>query len=763
MNVTMASMLDTGNLVLLNGSNSIVWQSFDSPTDTLLPNQTYSVKNNVTMYGWQKTGVWTPSNYSLGWGGWSVVNVTYQSPRGLGLLSLAWTTPDNRNLWYNYSTETLTFWSPRTDYSLTVLSEDGELRGLNSSGKYEVVANSTDMGSQGRLRRLTLDVDGNWRMYSWFPGSSTQWSVVWTAVSDSCDVMGFCGPFAICESGVCLCPAGFKFINATDTSQGCERIDPLASSCVGNATDGQGFPDTLMKMTGIDYPYGGDYQFFSSVSTDYCVQQCINNCLCQAAAASNPQSNGNISCYHKKFTLVNGRLSSSTTTYIRVGHHTDHSGLSPRTKLLIVVSTMGPFAFIVGMISCLLGCSFLRKEIRVSQHERLEKKRRSRHGAVVVFTYAEIRLMTEDFKEEIGNGGCGTVFRGEILGKSDKEIVAVKRLKKLDAGEKDFVNEMGTIGCIHHVNLVHLVGYCAEGKHRILVYEYMERLSLDKSLFLRENAKLPVLEWRARFRIAVETAKALAYLHNAVREQRIIHCDIKPENILLDSTCTAKVADFGLSRILGPEKTRTVTMQVRGTLGYLAPELVSNQTITPKVDVYSFGMVLLEIVGGRRNLKVAPAAGDDTGDTDDPERYYPAWAFSKLQEPDSESAILEVLDPLLTGIADIAEVQRCLQVAIWCINDRPSVRPPMNKVVHMLEGYATIDLPVPRPEFFDDLTILLPSQGDTNTEQFSPSPRTLTSTSPSQSPEFTPDSTISLSTPKHTFSGDIQRYYETRP
>jgi serine/threonine protein kinase len=285
----------------------------------------------------------------------------------------------------------------------------------------------------------------------------------------------------------------------------------------------------------------------------------------------------------------------------------------------------------------------------------------------------------------------------------------------------------------------------------------MERLSLDKSLFLRENAKLPVLEWRARFRIAVETAKALAYLHNAVREQRIIHCDIKPENILLDSSCTAKVADFGISRILGPEKTRTVTMQVRGTLGYLAPELVSNQTITPKVDVYSFGMVLLEIVGGRRNLKAVPGE-NDTGEPD-PERYYPAWAFSKLQDSDSESAILEVLDPLLTGIADIAEVQRCLRVAIWCINDRPSVRPPMNKVVHMLEGYATIDLPVPRPEFFDDLTILLPSEGD-NTEQFSPSPRTFTSTS--HSPEFTPNSSTMSPTPKHTFSGDIQ-HYETRP
>jgi serine/threonine protein kinase len=222
-------------------------------------------------------------------------------------------------------------------------------------------------------------------------------------------------------------------------------------------------------------------------------------------------------------------------------------------------------------------------------------------------------------------------------------------------------------------------------------------LSLDKSLF-REDKSIPILEWRPRFNIAIQTARGLAYLHDDIRDQRIIHRDVKPENILLDSTYSAKVADFGLSRILNRKQSLTMTTHVQGTYGYLAPEWTSNFTpITSKTDVYSFGMVLFEIISGRRNAKPPAPSSNELHDSDN--WYFPLWAYSKLNE--SNFDILEVLDPSLTGMADPTEVERVLKVAFWCINNNHQLRPSMSKVVQMLEGHVPIGLPIPQPTFND--------------------------------------------------------------
>ncbi|EFJ33401.1 hypothetical protein SELMODRAFT_27749, partial [Selaginella moellendorffii] len=177
----------------------------------------------------------------------------------------------------------------------------------------------------------------------------------------------------------------------------------------------------------------------------------------------------------------------------------------------------------------------------------------------------------------------GEVFKGSIQG----EAVAVKRLMRFD--DKQFRAEVSTIGTIQHINLVRLRGFCADGAlQRLLVYEFVERGSLDRSLFNRDAKNSIVLSWSQRFGIALGTAKGLAYLHEECRD-RIIHCDIKPENILLDAEMKPKVADFGLAKLMGREFSRVVT-SMRGTRGYLAPEWLSNMPITPKADVYSYGM-----------------------------------------------------------------------------------------------------------------------------------------------------------------------------
>lgn len=693
MNVTKATILDTGNLVLFNKANVVVWQSFDSPTDTLLPNQIYATRDNITMYAMQKNGFWSKSNYTMSWGGFSVVNVSYQSPPGLGLLSLSWQTPSNRNLWYNFSTDILAYWSAKKDYSSITLTSDGEIQATNGAGKNEAIAKSTtDFGMVGRLRRITLDPDGNWRMYSWFVGSSIQWTVVWEAISDQCTIMGFCGPFAICDSGQCSCPIGFQYIDSSNSNEGCERISALATC--SNAIS---HPDTLVKMEGIDYPYGGDFGFYANILLSTCINECLTNCLC-SALSYNGIANGNVTCFHKKFILINGRQDIGKTTYMRLAYKPRQ--ISLRFILIVVVSALGPLVIILGVVLCVLSCFFVLKMIKRSQFKRLGKKMNSTHGTIVTFTYEEIQLITKNFAKEIGKGGFGTIFKGKIgHNKDDVQIVAVKRLDNLKSEDKEskhFINEVDTIGRIHHIHLVYLLGYCAEANHRILVYEYMKNLSLDKVLFHTNNSKMHVLEWRSRFTIAIQTAKGLAYLHEGIRDQRIIHCDVKPENILLDSRFSAKVADFGMSRIVNRENSHTMATNIRGTRGYVAPEWLSNtMSITTKADVYSYGMVLLEIVSGRRNLRTTFLGANETN----LECYYPIWAYSKMKD---ETTILDVLDPLLTKIVDSNEVYRILQVAFWCINEEPQLRPSMSNVVHMLEDHAPIQHPIPPPNFLID-------------------------------------------------------------
>lgn len=297
------------------------------------------------------------------------------------------------------------------------------------------------------------------------------------------------------------------------------------------------------------------------------------------------------------------------------------------------------------------------------------------------------------------------MFKGQIGRDPTNVTVAVKRLNKRLSShvEKEFLNEVETLGLIHHVHLVSLLGYCTDAHHRVLVYENVSRGSLDRILFRDEkNSRVPALEWNSRFDIAVQTARGLAYLHEDCQKW-IIHCDVKPENILLDTSYYVKVADFGLSRIRSRDQmtqTCSKTMNIRGTLGYLAPEYwMSDQvSISNKVDVFSYGMVLLEIISGRRNvLRASPNFDIMDSHMDAP--FFPMWAFPKLET----EAFMNVVDPAITVGVDSEELRRALCVAFWCIAEKPQQRPSMSEVVQMLQGHMAIELPVPRPPYFDIL------------------------------------------------------------
>jgi serine/threonine protein kinase len=217
-------------------------------------------------------------------------------------------------------------------------------------------------------------------------------------------------------------------------------------------------------------------------------------------------------------------------------------------------------------------------------------------GGIIAFRYNDLVCATKSFSEKLGGGAFGSVYKGVIS--HSKSTIAVKKLDGASQGEKQFRAEVSSIGLIQHLNLVKLIGFCCEGDHGLLVYEHMLNGSLDGHLFKKSN-NAAVLSWNTRYQIGLGVARGLSYLHQSCHKC-IIHCDIKPENILLDASFVPKVADFGLATFVGRDFSRILT-SFRGTVGYIAPEWLSGVPITPKIDVYSFGMVLLEIISGRRN------------------------------------------------------------------------------------------------------------------------------------------------------------------
>ncbi|XP_058095515.1 G-type lectin S-receptor-like serine/threonine-protein kinase SD2-5 [Magnolia sinica] len=287
------------------------------------------------------------------------------------------------------------------------------------------------------------------------------------------------------------------------------------------------------------------------------------------------------------------------------------------------------------------------------------------------FSYEDLRTATKDFKEKLGEGGFGSVFKGIL---EDGTKIAVKQLENIGQGMKEFLAEVETIGNIHHFNLVRLIGFCAERSHQLLVYEYMSNGSLDSWIFDRN--KNQVLDWLTRKKIILDIAKGLAYLHEECR-QRIVHLDIKPQNILLDDNFNAKVSDFGLSKLMDRDQSQVQTT-MRGTPGYLAPEW-KQLRVTLKVDIYSFGIVVLEIVCGRKNL----------------DRYRSEQSkhlLRLLQEKGEENRLIDIIDGSSVDMQlHREEAMKMIRLAAWCLQDDHTRRPLMSVVVKVLEGAMEVE------------------------------------------------------------------------
>ncbi|XP_059290750.1 rust resistance kinase Lr10-like isoform X1 [Lycium ferocissimum] len=336
--------------------------------------------------------------------------------------------------------------------------------------------------------------------------------------------------------------------------------------------------------------------------------------------------------------------------------------------------------FVIGVPFIIVFLVIKFKRRHLSMFDMIEGFLRTQNNFMPIrYNYSNIKRMTRGFKEKLGEGGYGSVYKGKLQSGKD---VAVKMLSKPKADGQDFMNEVATIGRIHHVNVVGLVGYCVERTERALVYDFMPNGSLDKYTISSQEER-PLLSWKRKDEIVLGVARGIEYLHRGC-DMQILHFDIKPHNILLDENFIPKISDFGLAKLYPTDNSIVTLTAARGTIGYVAPELISRSigAISYKADVYSFGMLLMEMLDLKRNVVTTE---------ENSSQYFPYWVYDKFNKGKEIVADEEANDD------EKKMARKMALVALWCIQTNPGLRPSMSKVVEMLEGEVEILEVPPQP------------------------------------------------------------------
>ncbi|KAL4199627.1 hypothetical protein AMTRI_Chr03g52140 [Amborella trichopoda] len=670
---TSAAIFDNGNFVLYRHTQ-VIWQSFDMPTDTIVSGQRL-------LNGYELLSSYSDTIFSSG-----KFRLKMQKDGNLVLY------PINTN-----DTADNAYWATGTNgqgNNLTLnLDSDGHLYLMNSSG-YSA-RNISESKDSSLMYRMTLSSEGKLELYSHGleKNGSLNSSIIWSAVEASCAVKGICGVNSYCflkelRYPSCRCAPGFSAPGPERTFLDCAR-----SFTDGECENGK-YNFTIQSIENIIWE-GPEYHN-DIVTEDDCKETCLDNCTCMAALFDSQK------CAIMKSPLRYGkRTSDSVKAFFRVPYKvTTNSSSSilpenppPHPPCLSGNSTDSvkerdldrPFnkwfpislALGSGLVFSLALSGFLAYRPRMGRYYRISSNRSLKKQVNLrSFSYGELYEATRGFAEALEKGTFGTVFKGSLC--NDDEV-AVKKLDRLEEeGEKEFRTEMNVSGRTHHKNLVQLFGFCDEGSHRLLVYEFMSNGSLAKLLFNEE--KRP--NWEGRVKMALDIARGLLYLHEECVTQ-IIHCDIKPQNILLDEFQTAKISNFELAELLEPDQTSTST-GARGTRGYVAPEWFRNVPVTAKVDVYSYGAMLLEIICCRNGLMV---------DGPEDELILSDWVYKCFQDGCLEKLIAP--NELQVG-EEKKSLERMIMVGVWCIQEEPALRPSMKTVVLMLEGTVEVEVP-PHP------------------------------------------------------------------
>ncbi|XP_030531754.1 G-type lectin S-receptor-like serine/threonine-protein kinase SD2-5 [Rhodamnia argentea] len=663
MSVVGMNLTDSGNLVLFDKSNAVVCQSFDHPTDSLVLGQKLRVGQKLTTRTSSVNGIE------------QVLLSLSLTPSGL----FAQVENDPPLVYLHVS---VNFPNTSDDSSYIEIIKGALTLFMNSTTNESVLSGS---GSDSSVKYMKFEPDGHLRSYQL---DGVDWSVrddLLARYLEDCEYPTVCGKYGICLDRQCSCPTSsdgksyFKPVSDRDPKLGCVETVPL--SCEASQFQ------TFLELNDTSYfTYNKDPQLtpdLANIDKDSCREACANNCSCTTAFFLNDSG----SCYLVSQVLsltyfehapthsialikaqnvsIEAPSPSPNTNGARVS--LENSKKSNTLEVIILGSSIGSLFAMIILIVVVKFLALWRQEADEVGEEYLEQL----PGLPTRFTYDDLIAVTGGFSKKLGEGGFGSVFEGTLI---DGTKVAVKRLDGLRQIKKSFLAEVETIGNIHHVNLVRLIGIFSEKFHRLLIYEYMSRGSLDEWIFHKSKGSF-VLDWRKRRRIIYDIAKGLNYLHEECT-WKIIHLDIKPQNILLDEKFNAKIADFGLSKLLDRDQSQAVTT-MRGTPGYLAPEWLS-ATITEKVNVYRFGVVVLEIVCGKKVFDSSQNEGD----------RYLVEVFKRKVE---EGRPLDMMDHTCEDMRlNQPHAFNIMRIASWCLQYDFSRRPSVSMVIKVLDGVMEI-------------------------------------------------------------------------
>ncbi|GJX79706.1 G-type lectin S-receptor-like serine/threonine-protein kinase isoform X1 [Tanacetum coccineum] len=580
-----AQLLDSGNFVIRDDiSGSFIWQSFDHPGDTLLP----GMKLGVDLV----TGIY---RNLTSW------NTSYDPSSGIYTV---WMDRNgNPQLYESIAVEVLSrfgFWNG--------MGFTG-MRGLGQSSfyKFEFVLNSKEiyyaykLVSNSFLTRITLGPSGRFHQLIWCDQTQT-WVYSMVDFSDNCDSYGICGVYGSCNinnSPACNCFEGFEPVQPKDWS-----VADWSSGCQRSISVTKENEHYFKRFTNLKLPDTRDSWFNSTMSLQECENACISNFSCTAYANSDIRGGGSgcllwfsdlIDIREALLDDVSGQEMYMKMAYPNLTQDKKEKGEKKKKKSHLKFTLSIVFGVVLLSFALIL---YAWRRNKSSHYKAYIHKAGKQDMELPLFSLNKIVKATGNFSpnNKLGQGGFGAVYKGVL---EEGGEIAVKRLSKTSRqGLVEFQNEVICIAKLQHRNLVKLLGYCLQGEEMMLIYEYMPNKSLDFFLFDKTSSLL--LNWRQRYHIINGIARGLLYLHQDSR-LRIIHRDLKASNILLDSNMNPKISDFGLARMFKEYETEANTNKVVGTLGYISPEYAANGLFSVKSDVFSFGVLVLEIVSGKKN------------------------------------------------------------------------------------------------------------------------------------------------------------------
>ncbi|KAL4597310.1 hypothetical protein ACB092_12G224000 [Castanea dentata] len=649
-------LLDTGNLVVTDGnSEDYLWQSFDYPSDTMLPGM---------KHGWDlKRGL---NRRLIAWKNWddpSPGNFIFEMTHHNYPEAYLWrgsTIYFRGGPWNGYGFSGSPGLKPNPVFAFKFV--------FNQDEAYFMFTLKQSLPSRG-LPNQTIS------MFQRFTWTEQSWKLYQNLPIDYCDSYALCGAYARClvtDSPVCKCLKGFKpksqqRWDSLDWSQGCVRNKRL--SCEEKSTHG------FLKFSGLKLPDTTHSWVNTKMNLEECRAECLNNCSCMAYTNSDIREGAGCAIWFGDLVDIKQFPAGGQDLYIRM--HPSELGsihkLNKKKRVVVIIT--------VSIISGLLTLGLLWRFTWKTRNRRRERKKED--VDVPLFNFTTVATATNKFSPAnvIGAGGFGPVYKGRLCNGQD---IAVKRLSKNSRqGLEEFKNEVVLIAKLQHKNLVKLLGYCVERDEKMLIYEYMPNKSLDCFIF-EQNDNL--LAWPKRFDIIIGIVRGLLYLHQDSRLQ-VIHRDLKASNILLDINLNPKISDFGLARTFVGDESEVKTDRVVGTYGYMSPEYAVDGRFSVKSDVFSMGVLMLEIVSAMKIRKFSH-----------PNHHHNLLGHAWLLWTEGKG--LELSYTCLEDSHSRSQILRCIQVGLLCVQKFPEDRPIMSCVYSMLTNEEAI-LPQPKqPGFF---------------------------------------------------------------